>query len=41
MVSTFPARATRNPAPAETLMFRTVTWNPEGAPRSAWSSEKE
>ena len=35
-----PVSATRNPAPALTFKFRTVTVNPLGAPSFAASSEK-
>ena len=41
MVRISPVRATRKPAPAETLIFRTVTVKFSGAPRSLGSSEKE
>ena len=41
MVRMSPVRATSKPAPAETLMFRTVTVKFSGAPRSLGSSEKE
>ena len=40
MVMMSPVRATRKPAPADTLMFRTVTVKPRGAPSRAGSSEK-
>ena len=36
-----PVRATRNPAPADTLILRTVMVKPLGAPSRAALSEKE
>ena len=41
MVMMSPVRATRNPAPADTLRLRTVTVKPSGAPSRLWLSEKE
>ena len=41
MVMISPVRATRKPAPAETLTLRTVTVKPFGAPSFVGSSEKD